>query len=446
VDLFQASALLITLAALFNYANYRWLKLPATIGIMAMALVLSLVVLAVGQFWPGVEKAAAAILADIDFSEALMDGMLGLLLFAGALHVDMGQLTAQKGVIAILATVGVIISTFLVGGAVYLIVPPVTGLELEFIHCLLFGALISPTDPIAVLGVLKTLNAPKALETKIAGESLFNDGVGVVVFLAILGIAGLAGHGAHVDASAAGVARIFLQEALGGATFGLLTGIGAYGLLKSVDDYQVEILISLALVMGGYALANALHLSGPIAMVVAGLLIGNQGRAFAMSERTRRHLDTFWELVDEILNAVLFLLIGLEMLILTFQGAYVVAGLIAIPVTLACRFLAVGAPVSVLGMRRDFTPHAIKILTWGGLRGGISVALALWAGRLLGEEHPETRDAILVMTYAVVVFSIMVQGLTIGRLMGTLGVGQATAPDEHDPGDIPDAVPAPESE
>ncbi len=419
MNLFDVSAALLTLAAVFNYLNYRYLKLPTTIGIMAMALGLSLLIVGAGMFSPAVTEGGQVLLGQIDFNEALMHGMLGLLLFAGALHVDLGDLTAQKGVIAVLATVGVLASTAITAGLIYLALPLV-GLELDPILCLLFGALIAPTDPIAVLGILKKLAAPKALETKITGESLFNDGVGVVVFLALLGVAGLT-HG-HAEVTAGEVARLFVQEAFGGAAFGLVLGLGAYAMLRTVDDYQVEILISLALVMGGYALATALHLSGPIAMVVAGLLIGNHGRAFAMSASTREHLDTFWELVDEILNAVLFVLIGLEMLVLTLSGRYLLAGVLAIPITLFARFLAVGAPISLLGMQRRFTPHAVKVLTWGGLRGGISVALALWLHRLLGPERQEARDLILVMTYVVVVFSILVQGLTIGPLMGRLGV------------------------
>ena len=394
-----------------------------------------------GVVSPPIREAAVSVLLEIDFNQALMHGMLGLLLFAGALHVDLGDLTSQKWVIGLLATVGVVASTFLVGGAVYLLLP-LLGLQVAFVHCLLFGALISPTDPIAVMGILKSLGAPKPLETKIAGESLFNDGVGVVVFLALLGIAGLSG-GAHAgeEVGAGQVVMIFVQEALGGAVFGFGAGYAAYWLLKSVDDHQVEILISLALVMGGYALADALHLSGPIAMVVAGLLIGNHGRTFAMSDSTREHLDNFWSLIDEILNAVLFLLIGLEMLLLSFEVPYLLAALLAIPITLAARFVAVGAPISLLGTRRRFTPHAIKILTWGGLRGGISVALALWLGQLLGVQHEATRDLFLVMTYVVVVFSILVQGLTVGPLVGRLGLTPpAAAPPLAAAGPVPQEV------
>jgi len=433
VDLFQISAVLITLAALFNYLNYRYLKLPTTIGIMAMALVLSLVVIAVGKVNAPVHDMAVGVLAGIDFNKALMHGMLGLLLFAGALHIDLGDLSEQSGVIAVLATLGVCVSTVLIGLATWFVLPLI-GLEVHLIHCMLFGALISPTDPIAVLGVLKTLGAPKELETKIAGESLFNDGVGVVVFLGILGIAGL--DPSHDVNSVGSVVGLFVQEAIGGAVFGLVAGGLAFYLLRSVDDYQVEVLISLALVMGGYTLAMALHLSGPIAMVVAGLLIGNQGRAHAMSAHTRKHLDTFWELVDEILNAILFVLIGLEMMILTITGRTLLAGALAIVISLAARFIAVGVPLSVMATRREFTPHSIKVLTWGGLRGGISVALALWLTTLLPREHQQTRDVLLVMTYSVVIFSIMVQGLTVGPLIGRLGILEKL--EEQEP--VPEAL------
>lgn len=415
VGLFEIVAVLITLAAVFSYVNHRFIKLPTTIGLMAMALVLSLVLIAVGSVWPSMHEQVVGLVERIDFNEALMHGMLGFLLFAGALHVNLNDLAKQKFVITLTATVGVVMSTLLIGGVMYGVLK-LLSIEMRLTHCLLFGALISPTDPIAVMGIVKKLHAPKSLETKIAGESLFNDGVGVVVFLALVGIAGLGGHDG-TPMTAGEIARLFVVETVGGAVFGLGIGLVAYYLLKSVDEYGVEVLISLALVFGGYALAYTLHLSGLIAMVVAGLLIGNHGRALAMSDTTREHLDLFWELVDEILNAVLFVLIGLEVLLLTFTGKYLIAGLAAIPVTLLVRFVSVGVPVTLLRRWRQFTPHAVKVMTWGGLRGGISVALALGLTKTLGVEAPGSYQVILFMTYVVVVFSIVVQGLTIGPLM-----------------------------
>ncbi len=331
--------------------------------------------------------------------------MLSFLLFAGALHINLNDLAERKWSIGSLASVGVLLSTFLVGSAAWWLLGAL-GIGMPYLYCLLFGALISPTDPIAVLGLLKTAGAPKSLETKIAGESLFNDGVGIVVFLALLEVA--SGHHA---VNAGEVTLLFVQEVVGGALFGLGLGYVAYRMLKSVDNYQVEVLITLALVFGGYALANSLHLSGPIAIVLAGLLIGNHGRAFGMSETTRHHLDVFWELIDEILNAVLFVLIGLEVMVLTFTRAHLVAGLLLIPIVLGARFVGVGIPITVLRLFRSFTPGAVRILTWGGLRGGISVALALSL-----PAGPE-RETILTVTYILVVFSIVVQGLTLQRLM-----------------------------
>jgi CPA1 family monovalent cation:H+ antiporter len=299
----------------------------------------------------------------------------------------------------------------------------ILGIPQRLVDCLVFGALISPTDPISVLGLLKQMGAPKSLEVQIAGESLFNDGLGVVVFAALLEIAE-GGHG--VDAGH--LAVLFAREALGGVVFGLVAGLLVYWMLKSVDRYQVEILLSLALVAGGYALADALHLSGPIAMVVAGLLIGNHGRSFAMSATTTEHLGVFWELVDEILNAVLFVLLGLEMLVLTFSRTYFLAGLLAIPIVLTARAVSVGVPIWALRRWESFDPSMVPILTWGGLRGGISVALALsLAGD--GELSPTTgREVILAMTYIVVVFSILVQGLTVGLLTRRLLPQSADTP------------------
>lgn len=424
----ETIAALITLAALFSYINHRWLKLPTAIGLMLIGLVASLAIIAAGSVSPAFQRWAVGLLSTIDFNKTVMHGLLGYLLFAGALHVEINDLIQRRFVITSLATVGVLLSTFLVGILMWLGVRAV-GTPVPFVGCLLFGALISPTDPIAVLGILKTLGVPKSLETKIAGESLFNDGVGVVVFLGVFAYAGLDPH--HGQPTLAILAQLFVTEAIGGAVFGLVAGLVAYKMLKSVDNYQVEVLISLALVGGGYALANRLHLSGPIAMVVAGLLVGNHGRALAMSARTREHLDLFWELVDEILNAVLFVLIGLEVMVLRFSGASFLIGMLAIPTVLAVRFVSVGLPVGVLRWSgRDFSPHAVKILTWSGLRGGISVALALSIPKVVDGHDVPHRDVILAATYSVVVFSIVVQGLTVGPLISHL-VEQASQPPGH---------------
>jgi len=401
-------AILISLAALFSYINYRFIKLPTTIGLLVIALLLSLSIIALGKLGIPLEDYAKHLLEQIDFNETLMQGMLSALLFAGALHVHLEELNKQKWVVAILASVGVLASTFMIGFASYEIFA-LLGLDIPLIYCLLFGSLISPTDPIAVMGILKTIGAPKSLETKIAGESLFNDGVAIVIFLVLLSFAG-AGHG-DSDMNASGIALLFAQEALGGALFGFIIGYITYHMLSSIDNYQVEILLTLALVLGGYALASALHISGPIAVVVAGLLIGNKGRKFAMSDKTRLHLDNFWELIDEILNAILFVLIGLEVLLLSFEIQYLWAGLIMIPITLLARFISVGTPVAIMKLRKSFSPRIIRILTWGGLRGGISIALVL---SLPASEH---REALLVITYIIVIFSIIVQGLTIEKLI-----------------------------
>ena len=398
-------AILLTLSAVFSYLNYRFIKLPTTIGIMLISLVLSLLLLIAGK--TGVFSLSGQItllLNSIDFQTVLINGMLSFLLFAGALHINLNELSQQKWVVMVLATFGVVSSTFIVAGLSWIVFYALE-LKMSFIYCLLFGALISPTDPIAVMGILKNVGVPKSLEIKISGESLFNDGVAVVAFLVILEIA--TGQSSVTTTS---VSMLFLQEAIGGMVFGLVIGAICFYMLRSVNNYQVEVLLTLALVMGGYALATALHLSGPIAMVVAGLLIGNHGRHFAMSESTRVHLDTFWELVDEILNAVLFLLIGLEVLVLVYHAEYFLAALAIIPIVLLARFISVGLPVKLMKNVRDFSPGVTRLMTWGGLRGGISVALAL--SLPTGSE----REVILAVTYAVVVFSILVQGLTLGSL------------------------------
>lgn len=404
MDLFDITTILIVLAALFSYLNHRYFHLPNTVGLMLCGLLISGGLITLGYFESGVQRGAADIVERIDFDRILLHGMLSFLLFAGALHVNLNDLLQQRWTILSLSTVGVLISTFLVGGFTWMILN-LLSLQMPFIYCALFGALISPTDPIAVLAILKTAKAPDSLTAKISGESLFNDGIGVVVFIVLLEIAG----GNH-EITPWGVALLFGKEALGGIIFGFCVGLIAYWMLKSVDNYQVEILITLALATGGYTLADGLHISGPLAIVVAGLLIGNHGRALAMSSVTRERLDTFWELLDEILNAILFVLIGLEMVVLTLMGRYLVAGVIIIPLVLFARFVSVGIPIALLRMKREFSPNVIKILTWGGLRGGISVALAL------SLPPGSNREMILAMTYLVVVFSIVVQGLTIRKL------------------------------
>lgn len=406
MDILNTAAILITLAALFSYLNHRFLKIPTTIGIMLISLLMSLGLLLLHVLgFSQLGQHAERMVRGIDFYETLMEGMLSFLLFAGALHVNLDDLRKQKWVILTLATLGVLFSTFLVAGLSWLIFNGL-GIYMPFIYCLVFGALISPTDPIAVLGVLKSVGVSKSLETKIAGESLFNDGIGVVVFLVMVGLA-TSTNPAGIDQ----ISLLLLQEAGGGAVFGLLAGGLTFYLLRSIDNYQVEVLLTLALVMGGYAVASAFHMSGPIAMVTAGLVVGNHGRVLAMSETTREHLDSFWELVDEVLNAVLFVLIGLEILLLSFRSEYMLATIMIIPAVLLARFISVGTPISVMRRFRRFSPRVVEILTWGGMRGGISVALAL--SLPAGAE----REIILFATYGVVIFSILVQGLTIKRLV-----------------------------
>jgi len=405
VSPFNAIAVLMTLTAGFVYVNHRFVRLPMSIGLMFMSLLVSVAILILEMFGVPAGLQADEMVTGIDFSRVLLEGMLGLLLFAGALHVNLDDLAENRLEIIVFSTVGVLTSTFLVGAVVFLL-STVMGWEMRPIHCFLFGALISPTDPIAVLGIMKKAGAPKSLETKISGESLFNDGIGVVVFLALLQIA----IGTK-RLTAGGVVALFFKEAAGGILFGLAAGYLAYRMLRSINNYQVEVIITLALVLGGYALGMALHISAPLAMVVAGILIGNHGRRLAMSETTRTHLDTFWELIDEVLNALLFVLIGLEVLVLTLRWDYLIAGFLAVPVALVSRLISIGGPIMVLKRRRTYAPRSVMIMTWGGLRGGISVALALSLPAQC------SRELILTMTYVVVAFSVLVQGLSISKLV-----------------------------
>lgn len=405
MDALSAAAVLITLAALFSWLNHRFIRQPASIALLLFSLALSLALIALGRLGLDPRGLVPRALGAVDLDRALLESMLSFLLFAGALHVDLGELARRKWAIGFLASFGVLVSAALAGLALWWIFGAL-GHPVPLIYCLLFGALISPTDPIAVLAILKSAKAEKSLASKMAGEALLNDGFGVVLFVVFLGIA-MGGQ----ESGAAHVAALFAREVLGGALFGFAIGYAAYRMLASVDNYQVEILLTLALVMGGYALALALHVSGPIAIVVAGVLIGTHGRRYAMSPQSRQRLDQFWELIDEILNAVLFVMIGLELVRLDFDSTFAWAAALAIPAVLAARFLSVGLAALVPGLRQDFPPSVVGILTWGGLRGGISVALAL---SLPAGAH---RDEIITVTYVVVVFSILVQGLTLSRLL-----------------------------
>ncbi|HSD95951.1 MAG TPA: sodium:proton antiporter [Sulfuricaulis sp.] len=416
MSLFHAMGLIVTLVALFGYLNYRVTRLPDIIGITAIGLVVSIIVAIIGTYNPAVANWAQRAVVGIDFYEVVFHGMLGMLLFAGSLHVNLGDITREKWVILVLATVGVVLSTAIVGAGFYLS-GKLLGFELPLINCLLFGALISPTDPIAVLGILRKVGVPKTLETKIAGESLFNDGTGVVVFLTLLSLV----TGGH-DVSTSEVLILLAEEVVGGVVVGLALGFLGYYLLKGIDSYAVEILITLALATAGYAVADSLHTSAPIAVVLMGLVVGNQGKEFAMSEQTRQHLFSFWELIDELLNLLLFGLIGLEVIALSLSVNQLLPGIIAIPIVLLARWVSVGLPVMAMSRFRVFTPNTIKIMTWGGLRGGISVALALSLPLMPG------RETIIAATYVVVIFSILVQALTMGRLVRRLNRGAMLEP------------------
>lgn len=410
MDYYAVASILIVIAALFGYINVRFLKLPITIGLMIITIGFTFILLGIGLFDDTLLEQEKALVAQIDFESILLDIMLSFLLFAGALHTNFEQLKVQRGPVLVFATFGVLVSTFLVGILMYFLLQFI-GLEVNFIYCLLFGALISPTDPIAVLGILKKANAPKILETKIVGESLFNDGVGVVVFLTIFAIAKVPDSSIVVT----DIATLFIQEVGGGIALGLLLGYITFKLLKSIDDYEVEVIITIATVMGGTLLAHQFHLSAPLAMVTAGLIVGKDTvRHSAMSEITESYVDKFWELIDVLLNTILFVLIGMEMLILTFDTDFILAGLIAIPLVLMSRYISLWLPVKFFSEKLDFVPKTNLIMTWGGLRGGISIALAL---SLTQEMH---RELFLVITYIIVVFSIVVQGLTVEPIIKRL--------------------------
>tara|TARA_B100000497_G_C7692833_1_gene421826 strand:+ start:2082 stop:3347 length:1266 start_codon:yes stop_codon:yes gene_type:complete len=410
MELFNIITLLVVVSAVFSYANARFVKLPYSIGEMVITMVMSVVLIILGWTNAGITNPLKELITQIDFSTVLLEIMLSFLLFAGALHTNFDQLRVQRGPILAFATFGVLVSTLLIGTASFYLFGTM-GIEVPYIICFLFGALISPTDPIAVLGILKKAGVPKKLETKIVGESLFNDGIGVVIFLTIYAIA----QKGIENITMGEIGFLLLEEVVGGIVLGIVLGYIAYKLMKSIDDYSVEVLITLAIVMGGYVLAQYMHFSGPLAVVVAGLIVGHDKvRDSSMSANTELYIDKFWETSDALLNGILFVLIGLEILILPYNSTHLIAGVICIPIILLIRWFSLSIPIRLYKKKLDFIPNTGLIMTWGGLRGGISIALAL---SLMSDMN---RDLILTVTYVVVIFSIVVQGLSIGKVVEKL--------------------------
>ncbi|MCF2499163.1 cation:proton antiporter [Dyadobacter chenhuakuii] len=406
MELYYSFSALIVLSAIFSYINSRFLKLPPSIGVMVIALLVSLGLIATDTIFPRTFLRITTLIGSVDLTEILMGAMLNFLLFAGAIHIHLEDLREQRLPIIIFSTLSVLMSTFIIGFLIYYLLP-LTGLHVPLIQCLVFGALISPTDPIAVLGILKQAGVPKSIETKIAGESLFNDGMAVVIFILMLALA----RGEEVNTTFGGITMLFVKEALGGIALGLALGFVGSKMIYKVDGYNVHVLITLAIVMGGHLAAQALHMSGPLAMVAAGLVVGNYGKnPGAVSDMERDYIDKFWELIDEILNAILFLIIGFELLLIPDLKRFMTAGMIAIVVVLLARFMSIYLPVKFIPFRNKFGKKSIAILVWGGLRGGVSIALALSIDKDLN------KDIFLAITYFVVLFSIIVQGLTVGKL------------------------------
>ncbi|ALR32010.1 sodium:proton antiporter [Chryseobacterium sp. IHB B 17019] len=406
MELYYSFSALIVLASIFSYLNYRFLKLPSTIGIMVIAIVVSIFLVSFGKtILPRTFGHLNNLMISIDFTEVLMGAMLNFLLFAGGIHINIDDLKEQFRPVVIFSTAGVVISTFVVGfGMFYLL--PLVGIQLPFIYCLLFGALISPTDPVAVLSILKQANVSKALETKVAGESLFNDGMAVVVFTVILQLA----IGNKVDLGVESIGILLLKEAGGGLLLGVVLGWVTSRLMREVDDYIISVLVTLSVVMGGYLIARQMHISGPLTMVAAGLFMGNFNMKFKMKSVTQDYLIKFWELIDEILNAVLFLFIGFELLMIKDLRLFMIPGALAIVVVLLARFISIWGPTKFMSFKTRFSPQTVKVLVWGGIRGGVSIALALSIPK------NEYSNIVLSITYCVVVFSIIVQGLTIGKV------------------------------
>ncbi|MCP5242702.1 MAG: sodium:proton antiporter [Burkholderiales bacterium] len=410
MNYYAIASILVVLSAIFGFINIKYLKLPIAIGLMIITIVFTIAVIAIANFDNTLLQAEKELISQIDFETVLLDIMLSFLLFAGALQTNFDQLRVHRWPVLVFATLGVLVSTFLVGGLTYYLLQ-LLGLQVGFIYCLLFGALISPTDPIAVLGILKKANVPRKLETKIVGESLFNDGMGVVVFLTILSIAVAPNEVIKVSE----IADLFIKEVLGGILWGLILGYGTFKMMNAIDNYEVEVMITLAAVMGGTLLAHELHLSAPLAMVTTGLIVGHDTvRSTAMSEMTETYVDKFWELIDVLLNTLLFVMIGMELLVLTFKNEYILAGIIAIPIVLLSRHLSLWLPIKFFARKLDFFPRTHLIMTWGGIRGGISIALAL---SLTEDMH---RELFLVMTYVIVAFSIIGQGLTVDPIVKRL--------------------------
>lgn len=405
MELYYSFSVLIVIASFFAYLNLRYLKLPSTIGIMIIAMISSVLLVITGSLYPKTFSHFSTLLNDVDFTEVLMGAMLNFLLFAGAIHINLKDLREQRWPIIVFSTISVIISTFAVGGMLFY-VAPILHVQIPFLFCLLFGALISPTDPIAVLGVLKEANVRKSLETKVAGESLFNDGVAVVVFAVILQLT----QGSDIEISFFHISWLLVKEAVGGFLLGALLGLGASNAMRKIDDYKVSVLITLSVVMGGYLIAHSMHISGPLTMVAAGIVIGNYGKRTAMSSTTKDYLNKFWELIDEILNAILFLFIGFELLIIHNVTSYWVMGVACIVIVLLARFISIYIPVLLIPFKNKFSSGTVKILVWGGLRGGVSIALALSM-----DEGPY-KPILIAVTYFVVVFSIIVQGLSVGKV------------------------------
>jgi len=409
MELFLIFSVLITLAAFFSYLNIKFLKLPSGISLMMMGVFAAAGVIVTGYFSSGFTEMIREKLALIDFSEFLLGILLSFLLFAGSLHVSIPELKKSAKSIISFATIGTLISTLVVGYSLFYLLSAFHQ-DIPLIYCLLFGALISPTDPIAVMGILKKTNLSKNIETNIVGESLFNDGIGVVIFVTILKIATLGPE----NFGPADIGILFIHEAIGGVIIGLIIGFIGYKLMKSIDHFQTEILISLAMVMGGYSLCHSIHVSGPLAMVVAGLMTGNRGKELAMSDITRDYLGKFWEVTDEVLNAILFMLIGLEIVIVSFDMSYLAIGIITAIIILIARFVSLYVPAVLFRFKRVFGTKSLFIMTWGGLRGGISIALALSL-----PQNPY-KDILVSITFVVVIFSILIQGVTVEKVIKKL--------------------------